>query len=69
MLDNPTFKPNPASTVRDIPLNYKKKAQDMIQSMVDSYIIEEVTWATVYCSRASFMVKPDGESLRMVTDY
>ena len=50
-------------------MNYKKKAQAMIQSMIESDIIEEVTWPTLYCSRASFMVKPDGESLRMVTDY
>ena len=59
----------PATTAREVPIFYKHKAKEMIKNMIEEGIIEEVTKPTEYCSRATFLPKSDGQSLRLVTDY
>lgn len=59
----------PATTAREVPIFYKSKAKEMIKSLLDEGIIMEVTALTEFCSRATFLPKSDGQSLRLVMDY
>ena len=54
----------------EVYVNYKKEARRMVQSMVNTGILEEVDRATKWCVRGFFAEKPSsGGKLCLVTDY
>ena len=71
-IDNTVLKcnyPKPALVSRNVPINYLKKAYDLIQKNIAEGIITPVDRPTEFCARATFVPKADGVSLRLVTDF
>ena len=54
---------------REIPINIKPLAQDLIRGMIRDKVIKEVHSPTIFCARTSFIPKADGSSLRLVTNF
>merc|ERR1711888_101226 len=50
--------------------HHEKEARRMVEAKVKSGILEEVSWATDWCSRSFFIEKAGAPGkLRMVTDF
>ena len=54
---------------RQIPLRFQDLAEKSIQHLLDSKIIAKCDTPTEWCSPGFFVVKGDGKSVRLVTDY
>ena len=65
--DNAT--PFRISVARQIPLRFQEQAEKAIQHLLDSKIIAKCDKPTEWCSPGFFVVKGDGKSVRLVTDY
>ena len=57
------------SVARQIPLRFVEPAEKAIQELLQKGVITPCTDPTDWCSPAFFVVKADGKSVRMVTDY
>ena len=57
------------SVARQIPLRFTEPAEKAIQELLKKGVIVQCAEPTEWCSPAFFVVKPDGKSVRMVTDY
>ena len=57
------------SVARQVPLRFQEKADVAIQQLLDAKIIAKCTNPTTWCSPGFFVVKGDGQSIRLVTDY
>ena len=57
------------SVARQIPLRFRKPADDAIQQLLDNKVIAKCDEPTEWCSPEFFVVKADGKSVRLVTDY
>ena len=57
------------SVARQIPLRFTEPAEKAIQELLRKGVIVQCNEPTEWCSPAFFVVKPDGKSVRMVTDY
>ena len=63
------IKPIKILTSRRTPIHLEEAAEKEINSLVDQGILKKVDHPTSWCSPAMFVVKPDGKSLRLVTDF
>ena len=57
------------SAARQIPLRFREPAEICVQELVKKGVITPCHLPTEWCSPAFFVVKADGKSVRMVTDY
>ena len=57
------------SVARQVPLRFQEQAEKAIQHLLDSKIITRCDKPTAWCSPGFFVVKGDGKSVRLVTDY
>ena len=57
------------SVARQIPLRFQEQADIAIQQLLDAKIIARCDTPTTWCSPGFFVVKGDGKSVRLVTDY
>ena len=57
------------SVARQIPLRFQDLAEKSIQHLLDSKIIAKCDTPTEWCSPGFFVVKGDGKSVHLVTDY
>ena len=62
-------KPFRISVARQIPLRFRKPADEAIQQLLDNKVIAKCEEPTEWCSPGFFVVKGDGKSVRLVTDY
>ena len=65
----PNAVPFRISVARQIPLRFQDIAEKSIQHLLDSKIITKCDTPTEWCSPGFFVVKGDGKSVRLVTDY
>ena len=65
----PNAVPFRISVARQIPLRFQELAEQSIQHLLDSKIITKCDTPTEWCSPGFFVVKGDGKSVRLVTDY
>ena len=65
----PNAVPFRISVARQIPLRFQELAEKSIQHLLDSKIITKCDVPTEWCSPGFFVVKGDGKSVRLVTDY
>ena len=54
---------------RPVPIHFQEKAFKLLQKLEEAGIISEEVDATDWVSPAMFVVKPNGEDVRLVTDY
>ena len=52
-----------------IPLRFREKAEECVKEFIRKKVIAPCHIPTEWCSPAFFVVKPDGKSVQMVTDY
>ena len=57
------------SVARQIPLRFREPADKAIQQLLDNKVIARCDEPTDWCSPGFFVVKSDGKSVRLVTDY
>ena len=57
------------SVARQIPLRFEKPASEVIQGLIKNNVIVPCTEPTDWCAPGFFVVKADGKSVRLVTDY
>ncbi len=62
------IKPKKVMTARSVPRHRQEKAQKLIQQMVNTHVLQEVTVPTQFCSASHFVDKPNG-GVRLTTDY
>ena len=65
----PNATPFRVSAARQIPLRFCEPAEACIKELLNKKIITPCHEPTEWCSPAFFVVKPDGKSVRMVTDF
>ena len=65
----PNAIPYSINTARLIPLRLQKPAADVIDGLMEKGVIARVDTPTAWCSPGFFVPKPDGKSVRLVTDY
>ena len=63
------YVPYRVTSARQIPLRFREKADECVQELIKKSVIAPCHVPTEWCSPAFFVVKPDGKSVRMVTDY
>src|SRR6056300_356277 len=61
--------PTHVLTARQIPLHFRRQADEHVQGLIEGKIIIPEPNPTEYCSHGFFVAKPDGESVRLVIDY
>ena len=57
------------SVARQIPLRFEEPANKVIQGLIDNNVITPCHEPTDWCAPGFFLVKADGKSVRLVTDY
>ena len=57
------------SVAQQIPLRFQDQANKTIKHVLDSKIIAKCDTPSAWCSPGFFVVKGDGKSVRLVTDY
>ena len=57
------------SVARQIPLRFQEPAEKSIRQLLDAKIITRCDTRTEWCSPGFFVLKGDGKSVRLVTDY
>ena len=57
------------SVARQIPLRFQEAAEASIKQLLDAKIITRCDTPTDWCSPGFFVLKGDGKSVRLVTDY
>ena len=57
------------SAARQIPLRFREPADKCVQDLLLRKVIIPCHEPTEWCAPAFFVVKADGKSVRMVTDY
>ena len=65
----PNAVPFRISVARQIPLRFQAPAEQSIKQLLDARIITPCDTPTEWCSPGFFVVKGDGKSVRLVTDY
>ena len=63
------YVPYRVTAARQIPLRFREKAEECVKELIRKNVIAPCHIPTEWCSPAFFVVKPDGKSVRMVTDY
>ena len=64
-----SIKPLKVLTARRTPIHLEEEAAREIDSLVNQGILKKVDHPTSWCSPSMFVLKPDGKSLRLVTDF
>ena len=57
------------SVARQIPLRFEEPAAKVIKGLIENKVIEPCSEPTDWCAPGFFVVKADGKSVRLVTDY
>ena len=65
----PNAVPFRISVARQIPLRFQAPAEQSIKQLLDAHIITPCDTPAEWCSPGFFVVKGDGKSVRLVTDY
>ena len=65
----PNAVPFRISVARQIPLRFQAPAEQSIKQLLDARIVTPCDTPTEWCSPGFFVVKGDGKSVRLVTDY
>ena len=65
----PSAVPFRMSVARQIPLRFEEPAFKVIQGLIDNNVISPCHEPTDWCAPGFFVVKADGKSVRLVTDY
>ena len=61
--------PYRVSAARQIPLKFKEPAEACINELLNKKVITPCHTPTEWCAPPFFVVKPDGKSVKMVTDF
>ena len=65
----PNATPYRVSAAQQIPLRFREPAEACVKERMAKKVITLCHEPAEWCSPAFFVVKPDGKSIRMVTDY
>ena len=65
----PNAVPNQISIARLVPLRIQRAATQVITDLLKKQVITKVNKPTPWCAPGIFVLKPNGTSVRMVTDY
>ena len=65
----PDAKPFRISTARQVPLRYKEESEKEVLSYIKKGVIIKEDAPTEWCAPGFFVPKPDGQRVRMVTDF
>ena len=69
LVDNVEITPSYISSPRPVPLHHRESADKVIQKLIDSKVIQPVSWPTKWCSPAHFVPKAGTTEVRLVTDF
>ena len=69
LMENVDIQPSYISSPRPVPLHHRESADKVIKKLIDSGVIEPVTWPTEWCSPAHFVPKAGTTEVRLVTDF
>ena len=69
LVENVEIQPFYISSPRPVPLHHRESADKVIKKLIESDVIEPVTWPTEWCSPAHFVPKAGTTEVRMVTDF
>ena len=65
----PNAVPNSISIARFVPLRMQRAANQVISDLLKKQVITKVNKPTPWCAPGFFVPKPNGTSVRLVTDY
>ena len=67
--EDPSVTPLNVARPRITPIGWRAEADLLVRKLLKSCIIERVNHCTKWCSPATFVPKPSGKGLRLVTDF
>ena len=68
-IEDPSVTPLNVARPRITPIGWRAEADLLVKKLLKSSIIEHVNHCTKWCSPATFVPKPSGKGLRLVTDF
>ena len=69
LVENVKIEPSYIASPRPVPLHHRESADKVIRKLIESDVIEPVSWPTEWCSPAHFVPKAGTTEVRMVTDF